>query len=138
MNMREALQAVYDHNGRLTPALVVEEARDPASPLHGHIFNLDETQAAERYYLDRAHRLIQSFKIKHVKDSGEQLEIRQWVAVSSPEISYKPATEVIGDPITRQLALRDMRRQWNDLKSRYDTFEEFAAMVLGDLAATGS
>lgn len=39
-----------ENDGRLTPAEVLEEARNPESPLHDQ-FTWDDTEAAEKYRL---------------------------------------------------------------------------------------
>lgn len=58
------LTAIADRNGgRLTPELVVEAARDPASPLHSH-FEWDDPKAAAAHRLDQARTLIRSVKIQ--------------------------------------------------------------------------
>lgn len=48
MNLRDSLQAIYDKNGRLTPQLVVNAAKNPKSALHSR-FEWDDTKAAARY-----------------------------------------------------------------------------------------
>ena len=52
----EAIRALEDH-GRITPARVVEAARDPESPLHRYI-DWDDTTAARKYRLVQARNLI--------------------------------------------------------------------------------
>lgn len=52
-----ALQTLEDAEGRITPALIVEVARDPESPLH-QCFEWDDSIAAERHRLDQARRLL--------------------------------------------------------------------------------
>ena len=51
-----------ENDGRLQPADVVTDARDPTSPLHSH-FEWDDGAAAERYRLSQARSLIRSVKI---------------------------------------------------------------------------
>lgn len=41
----DQLRLLETENGRLDPSLVVEAARDPASPLHAY-FEWDDTEAA--------------------------------------------------------------------------------------------
>jgi hypothetical protein len=47
--------------GRLIPADLVEDARDPDSPLHAY-FTWDDTEAAEKYRLHQARTIIRSVK----------------------------------------------------------------------------
>jgi hypothetical protein len=51
------------HSGRLTPEAVIEDARDPDSPLH-HEFNWDLEQAAYQHWVYTARRLISSVEIQ--------------------------------------------------------------------------
>jgi hypothetical protein len=51
-----------ERDGRLQPADVVTDARDPTSPLHSHS-EWDDSVAAERYRLSQARSLIRSVKI---------------------------------------------------------------------------
>lgn len=50
------------NKGTLTPKAVVEDARDPDSPLHEH-FDWDDTSAAERYREEQARGLIRQVKV---------------------------------------------------------------------------
>lgn len=53
--------------GRLTPAAVVEDAKDPASPLHD-CFQWDDEKAAHAHRLDQARSLITSIRIVQKTD----------------------------------------------------------------------
>lgn len=53
--------------GRLTPAAVVEDAEDPASPLHD-CFQWDDEKAAHAHRLDQARSLITSIRIVQKTD----------------------------------------------------------------------
>lgn len=50
------------HEGRITPELVVEDARDPESPLHNE-FPWDLEKAAYQHWLDRARTIIRSVMV---------------------------------------------------------------------------
>ena len=55
---RQALLALAElHQGRVTPEIVVEAARDPASPLHS-AFTWDDAQAAHEHRLAQARVLL--------------------------------------------------------------------------------
>lgn len=53
--------------GRLTPAAVVEDAKDPASPLHD-CFQWDDEKAAHAHRLDQARSLITGIRIVQKTD----------------------------------------------------------------------
>jgi hypothetical protein len=59
----QALQTLADAGqGTLTPDIVVEVARDPASPLHRY-FTWDDAEAAASYRLEQARTLIRSVRV---------------------------------------------------------------------------
>lgn len=141
--LRDHLQAIYDQHGRLTPALVRDVARPPSHPLHSQVFDKDIGEAAEAYYLDRAHQLIASVKLVFVEPTEDSpgKEVRAWLAVRGEgpnEFVYEPAEKVREDPLTRAIVLRDMERDWKALHLRYSEFVEFVEMVRSDLDAKAS
>lgn len=134
-NLRKQLQGIYDQHGSLTPEMVVDEARDPDSPLHDR-FEWDDVVAAEKWRREQAHELIQSVKIHRVEPSGKQSELRAFQAIRRPSgYVYEPTEEVARDEMASQILLNDMRREWHALKRRYDQFEEFRDMVRADVDA---
>lgn len=57
---------LYRAEGRLTPELVRDAARPADSPAHPHVFNAPPDEAAEAYYLERAHQLIRRVQVRIV------------------------------------------------------------------------
>lgn len=51
-----------EKDGRLTPEAVVEDARDPGSPLH-ELFEWNVDKAAMKHWMDRARTLIRSVEV---------------------------------------------------------------------------
>lgn len=129
--LREQLMEVYERRGELTPTIVVEEASDPASPLHARL-EWDDAKAAHAHRLDQAHRLIQSVRIRY-RDGEREVDIRAFQCVrTGAGIRYTPSEEVASDPFLSRLVMSDMEREWRALKRRYDEFEEFWSLVRGD------
>jgi hypothetical protein len=65
--LRQALEGevqrlATEHGGVVTPAQVVEAARDPANPLHEE-FEWDDSVAAEQWRLAQARTLIRSIRV---------------------------------------------------------------------------
>lgn len=65
--------------GQITPTDVVDAARDPASPLHGH-FEWDDSAAAEEWRLAQARTLIASVRVK-LHSVPERPPLRAFVAI---------------------------------------------------------
>jgi hypothetical protein len=144
VNLRDELQGIYDQHGKLTPALVVDEARHESHPLHGR-FEWDDAIAGEAWRREQAHQLIQSVRItyKSAGPDGQEKNIRAFHAVRGEDEDnngyvYRPADEVVADPLATKILLADMEREWRTLRRRYQDFKEFWQMVsasLGDTAA---
>lgn len=135
MNLREHLQAIHDRHGVLTPVIVLDEARDPAHPLHSR-FLWDDSEAAESWRKHQAQELIRSVKVRYVEatDTEPARSVRAFHAVRREDGHvYEPVEKVVEDPFTKRLVLADMEREWKALKRRYQQFAEFADMVRHDL-----
>lgn len=132
--IREHLQAIYDAHGTLTPAIVVREARPKNHPLHSYVFDRAPAEAAEAWYRHRAHELIQRVKITYAAGDGEERSVRAFICTRTENgYAYDPAEKVAVDPFLRELALRDMEREWKLLHARYGHFEEFIHLVAADV-----
>lgn len=136
MNLRDHLQKIYDEHGRLTPELVVEKASDPNHPLFSR-FDWDDQTAARLHRLEQARGLIRLARVTYRNATGEQRSTRSFHSFRAPDggYGYVPIEKVAENPMLTKILLADMRRDWLALKRRYESFEEFAAMVKGDLAA---
>jgi hypothetical protein len=134
MSLRDHLQEIYDHHGQLTPDLVVEVARPKDHPLHSRVFDRPQKQAAEAWYKHRAHELIQSVKVVYRDSNDEPQEIRKYHAVRGDSgVVYRASEDIADDPFAKKLVLRDMEREWHQLRARYERFSEFFEMVEQDI-----
>jgi hypothetical protein len=137
VSVRQELQGIYDQFGALTPRLVVDQARPEDHPLHSR-FTWADAEAGEAYRRVEAARLIRSVKVVYRQgtDRDGPRRVRGYHAVRDETGSvYRPADVICGDPFMRELVLRDMEREWKQLRRRYSRFEEFAQMVRRDLDA---
>lgn len=66
--VKERLAELYETHGHLTPDIVLEDAHDKTSPLHGE-FQWDNKLAAHQYRLQQARELIRSVKVTIVTDT---------------------------------------------------------------------
>ena len=57
--IEDRVQWLHDKNGRVTPDMVVEDAKRKDSPLHGE-FEWDVKKAAAAHWVDRAREIISS------------------------------------------------------------------------------
>jgi hypothetical protein len=134
-DLRSELLRIREEHGKLTAAAVLDDARQPDSPLHV-AFLWDDGEAAEQYRLLQARTLIRSVKIPFRRSSGDVGHVRQFYSINRPEIAertYEPVEDITADPLATKILLRNMERDWQALKARYETFDEFRLMVQRDL-----
>jgi hypothetical protein len=131
MDLRDQLQQLYDANQRLTPALVLAEARDPDSPLHP-LFEWNNDEAAERWRLHQARELIRSVRVVYKPATGTDpaRSVRAWHAIRDEAgHHYEPAEQVALNPFQRRLLMADMEREWLQLQRRWSHFDEFWRLI---------
>lgn len=132
-SLREQLDEIRSQYGRLTPRLIVDEARDPRHPLH-HRFEWDDGLAAEKWRREQARALIRSVAVRYVNPRGEVDKVRAFHAVRTAQhYEYQPVDVISQDPIMTELVRKDMEREWRTLKRRWGRFDEFLDMVRKDL-----
>ena len=142
MQLRDHLQAIADdHDGVLTPAIVVEAASEPAHPLHDR-FDWDDTVAAERWRLAQGGALIRKAMVRYREATATEAagDVRAWVNTldAQGQRVYRPIHDVAGDDFASALLLREAEREWQALHRRYGHLAEFVAMVRGDVADQAS
>lgn len=139
MIVRDHLQAIYNKHGKLTPEIVVEEARADDHPLHSHVFDKGVSDEAESWYRHKAHELIQSVRITYREGTERELSVRAFQAVRiETGYVYEPAEKVAQDPFLAKLVMADMEREWRQLKQRYESFREFWEIVRSDVDAAAA
>jgi hypothetical protein len=139
-DLRSILQEMRDQYGHLTPQLVVAEARDPGHPLHSRLC-WDDSEAAEKFRLSQARELIRTARVVYREATSHDVGVygRAFLAVPDPAGSrgcvYEPAEEVAADPVSREIMVRQMNREWQVLHRRYRHFIEFAELVAKSMAS---
>ena len=136
-SIRGELAAISEAHGVLTAPLVVERARDPASPLHD-LFEWDREQAAEKFLLIQAAALIRRVKIHIVRASTENKVVaiqptRAFVSpqnerrtAANPAGGYARVEHVLSDPERRANLLATARRDLDALRRKYSALDELA------------
>lgn len=70
----KTLQEIEKESGVVTPTMVLDHAREAASPLH-HLFEWRDSEAAEQFRLIQARRLIQSVQVQFTDDGGKSSQV---------------------------------------------------------------
>lgn len=125
----DLLRAIYQRDGKLTPAQVLREAESDESPLHA-VFEWDDTIAAHRYRLEQAGDLIRSVKVR-IMDR----EVRRFAFVTSSD-SYHPIENVIGDRDWKAEIIAEFQRDAARFEARWanhvhlaDHFQEWRTTI---------
>jgi hypothetical protein len=118
--------------GRLSPATVLEHARDPKSPLHGE-FEWDDSKAGEAFRLVQASALIRSVRIRVISESEDPHRVTltlQRGIVSLPSLrgsdegSYIPVTQ-ISDPTE---LVNEVLAQLERLRKKHATLTQLSGV----------
>lgn len=121
--------AVYRKLGKLTPEIVREEARPEDSPAHQYVFNVKPEDAAEEYYLERAHRLIRAVKVTVVRDDGEApRRVRFFHAVPGDEDAfvYLTVDDLVRNPDKLAAARTEAVRRLHDAEHAVEDLDALA------------
>lgn len=117
--------------GELTPKDVVDDARNPNSPLHS-FFEWNDGDAAEQYRLQQARGLIRSVVAIYIRE--EEPAVRTKAFIHIPEASaphYRSADDAMRTKKTRDMILQralaeliGWQKKYKDLVEFADLFEE--------------
>jgi len=114
--------------GPVTPAAVVDAARDPDSPLHP-AFCWDDTAAAEAYRRDQARTLLHSIRVTVAGGAGGPPQV-VYLSVSTREEgrAYLPAAEVMSDVEYRRQAVAEAWAALEGWRRRHAHLTELAGV----------
>lgn len=111
VSVNEWLESLYRKAGYLTPEMVRDDARDENSPGHTSIFSMSIDDAAEAFYLERAHRTIASAKKYVVGADGKTYFERAYHAIPTGETgvtyTYYSTEDVQSDDEKLKLAIKE-------------------------------
>lgn len=132
-DLRTQLTGIYRKNGQLTPRIVVDEASQETSPLHSR-FEWDDRIAGDKYRLTQAAQLIRVARIEYTAPGSEDRKfVRAFSSLheigDSERAGYAPTEELIENPVTRKILLRNMERDIADLKRKYGHLNEFISIM---------
>lgn len=117
------------HNGRLTQADVVNEARDKANPLH-KAFEWSDKKAAHEYRLTQAAYVIRSITVVEELGGDKQTApVRAFVNVQRDEDrSYTSVAHAMSDTELRAQVVARAWKELEDWKARHAELVEFARL----------
>ena len=129
---RELDRLLTKHEQKLTADLMVVEARDPGSPLHGVFGFDDDAGMAREHRLEIARRLLRSVRVKITTPSRNEVIVRMTVATPQPEEtdkkSYSTTEYAMADPEMRAEVLRQALRDLIAFRRKYAELSELAVV----------
>jgi hypothetical protein len=119
------------NEGKLNAKIVVEDAKNPRSPLHKY-FNWDNGDAANKWREHQARILIGSIHIV-VKETGEQVRAFQHLTIKvndRNESQYIDTVRVLSEPELRKQMLERALKEFNSLRRKYQQYKELAEIFI--------
>ena len=128
----ERIELLESKYGKITPQIVLSDAKKKASPLHDG-FEWDDSIAAEQHRLDQARFILRQIVIvTSDEDDEEPTAIRAFVSVldSSEEGKsvYMPIGTAMENADTRQQILEKAYKELQEWGNRYKAFKEFSGV----------
>lgn len=119
-------QKVYEEigEGRITPELVLEKAKDENSELH-KCFEWDDKAAAWKYRRFQARNLIQNLVI--VTEKAEEQPVRVF-SITSEKNVYQPTRQFLVQKDEYQTLLKRALGELEAFKRKYHTLSELEAV----------
>lgn len=124
-------QLRQENEGKVTPVVVVDDARSPASPLHA-VFEWDDEKAAESYRRWQAREVVGSLLVvEEREDDPEPITVRAFVSVEigNGERAYTSIRSAMTDPNERSQVLAQARYELEAWRRRYATYVEFSEII---------
>lgn len=116
-------------HGELTPKDVVEDARNPNSPLHS-FFEWNDGEAADQYRLQQARGLIRAVVAIYTREDAPAVRTKAYVHINEPGAQhYREASHALSQERTREMVLRRALDELIQWKRRYKDLQEFAQLI---------
>ena len=120
-------------DGRVSPKVIVDDARNSSSPLHD-FFVWDNDLAAEKYRLEQASYLLRSIQVT-VKHDDTKTEIRAFhnvvvkITDDVSERTYIQIDRALNEEELYQQILEQAMKTLENWKRKYQQYKEFADVI---------
>ena len=123
-----------ENNGRLSPQILLDHARDPSSPFHED-FEWNDDAAADKYRLVQASVMIRRWKgsIIRIDQEAKTISFQPVRRVQSPRAergsgrsSYVTVEDIMADPELRKDMLQTALKELQSYRRRYSELSELA------------
>lgn len=129
--------AIQQRDGKATPQAILEEAKDPSSPLHAH-FDWNDKTAAEAHRLHTAGRLVRSIVYDVKVIEGDPTTVKKYqpmfVHVQEEEETagtsgYVRFTDAFSSKDLRAQIIENARSEFASWLRRYQTLEALTEVI---------
>lgn len=119
------------HKGRVTPKMILDEARMKKHPLHA-CFEWDDGIAAEKYREQQAQRILVQLVIVERKEQDEKpIRVRAFMSVEENDSThYTTFKRAMTNPQLRSQLLVQALAELNALKEKYSDLHELAGVFV--------
>ena len=124
MTKQEALLQIYEKHGKLTPELVVDEAKDKNSPLYEY-FDWNNKEAGQKWRIHQARLLICRVKIISETAKGQSTRLFIHNGENSNGRTYNPIDIVVKDPDEFEKTLHRFRSDCMAYTNRIRSLGEY-------------
>lgn len=130
----EHIEALLEqHEGAITPVQVVEDAKQPSSPIHGE-FEWDDAVAGEKWRLQTARQLVNNLVIVAVErdDKPEQPATRAFVSVSNTGTNgrgYVALARVLSDDDLYQETIGEILAMIRSYRQKLESLKELRSSL---------
>lgn len=122
------IERLAQERGAATARNLLNEAKDPASPIHRY-FEWDDAEAADAHRLERARLLIRSIRIV-VSTASVPIETKAFhVTTSCGQTGYRPAATVFADQDMSTQVVATAMRELSGWRARYQQYRKVAQLA---------
>ena len=124
--MGRRLVKLGGRSGTLDAGSVVEDAKDPTSPLHGE-FEWDVVKAAHAHWLEQARYVMRAIEIIY-EEKGRAFQHRLFISLDEAPESYVAARRVLTDKQQREAWVNQALRELRSWCARYQSVKELSTI----------
>ena len=125
---REFMRIAQEHGGILRAGDIVDDAKDKKSPLH-RFFDWDDKQAAGKWRLFEARRLIAVYGVTVIRTSQRPIQVRAFVSLRAdrtmPGGGYRQTESILQDGDRYDILLAEA---WDDLEQWRRKYEHLVEL----------
>ena len=124
----DKLQELRDRNKGLTASIIIDDAKNKNSVLHG-AFDWNDTSAAHQWRLHTARHLMRSIHIVSQDAKGDTRVVPAYVYVKTEEgPRYESLARVLDDDEMRIQVINRALKEFEQWQDRYKEYKEFLSV----------